>query len=279
MRVTEAKWMSTGSSTSRLAFERDRGDRYLSIDGKRAYHLGFACQTCSFLFERLSGANQAVQIESTAEALREGINSLAEEVVSVIGSGLPEGEYCTLLAEGAVSRVKPGDENDYFVKEQIALWGMDTYWCLPHDPRVPYFRAGEFDLGESRRLFNFVVPMFPTDWLTRTTIDEYKHALRTKASGTALALGVLDVRGPADWPGDEAPNPVEHWVLTHYLIDGHHKLNAAFETAKPLRLLTFVAASHGMCARADIESIVELLRVPELEPPKTAETQRKPTVY
>lgn len=69
--------------------------------------------------------------------------------------------------------------------------------------------------------------MFPTQWLKMTTLAEYKMALETKASGTAIAVAILDVRGPADWNDELPPDPVEHWCLTHYLIDGHHKLNAA----------------------------------------------------
>ena len=260
--ISQSKWMQIGSPTSRVQFEIEDRDRFLRIDGRRAYHLGYGgCQTCSFLFERLSGANQAVQIEETAEALRTGLNSLDEDVVQVIGRGLPENVYCTILAESPLTRVQPGDENDYFMKEQIALWGLDTFWCLPHDPRVPYFRAGDLDLGDSKHFFNFVAPMMPTEWLKMSAIEEYKEALRTKASGTAVAVAVLDVRGPAVYTSDPIPVPDEHWCLTHYLLDGHHKLNAASETGKPLRLLSFISASLGVCTRADIEIVVGLMQL------------------
>lgn len=259
-KVCDSRWINTGNSSSRLKFETDRGDRYLCVDEKRAYHLGFCCQTCSFLFERMSGANQAIQIEATAEALRAGITSLDEEIVRTIGAGIPEGEYCAVLAESPVTMVKPGEANDYFAKEQIALWGEDTFWCLPHDPRVPYFRAGEQDIGESKRLFNFIAPMFPTQWLKMTTLAEYKMALETKASGTAVAVAILDVRGPADWNSELPPEPVEHWCLTHYLIDGHHKLNAASEMGKPLRLLSFINTTLGVCERTDIERVLDVMR-------------------
>jgi hypothetical protein len=261
LRVSQSKWMKAGTQTSRLQFEVEGGDRFLCIDGKRAYHLGFGgCQTCSFLFERLWGANQAVQIDATVSALRDGVNSLDDDVVRMIGSGLPEGEYFAILGESPVTMVKPGDANDYFIKEQIALWGENTFWCLPHDPRVPYFRAGDCDIGDSKHFFNFVAPMMPTQWLKMATIAEYKEALKTNAGGTAVALAILDVRGPADFNPDHPPNPQEHWCLTHYLIDGHHKLNAASETGKPLRLLSFISGVHGVCCRADIEKAVSLLQ-------------------
>jgi hypothetical protein len=188
LHIREHKWLKTGSPTSRLQFETGSGLRYLLLDGKRAYSLGIGCQTCSFLFERLSGANQEVEIEATAEALRQGINALNEGVVEVVGLGLPKGEYKTLLAEAPVKQVLPGDKNDYFLNEQIALWGEDNFWCLPHHPRISYYRAGDRDLGNGRKLFNFIVPMFPTKWFTMTTVAEYMDALRTKASGTAVSI-------------------------------------------------------------------------------------------
>lgn len=258
--VFHDRWVKTGSPGSRVQFESDRGDRYLLLDGKRAFHVGFGCQTCSFLFERLAGANGPAQIEATAEALRAGVNSLDDEVVRVVGLGMPEGEYAVILGESSVEEISPGAENDYFLREQIALWGEDTFWCLPHDPRVPYFRAGDRDIGDGGRLFNFIVPMFPLKWLRMFPESEQFEAIRTKSSGTAVSIAVLDVRSPADWHGKK-PDPIEHWCLTHYLLDGHHKLDEASRTGKPLKLLSFVSCSKGVSEKVDIERALSEMRV------------------
>lgn len=259
LQIREHTTLKTGSSNSRLRFETDSFVRYLVLDGKRAYTLGLCCQTCSLLFERLSGANQTAEIESTAEALRAGVQSLNDEVVDVIGRGLPEGEYLAALAETPVQQAFPGDDHDYFSHEVIKLWGEDTFWCLPHNPRIPYYRAGDQDLGQGRRLFNFIVPMFPAKWLTMTTVDKYVEALRTKASGTAVAIAVLEVRSPGNSAGDPKPQVVEHWCLTHYLLDGHHKLHAASETGKPLQLLSFIALTEGISTRKQVDEAVSAL--------------------
>ncbi len=141
LRVLEQKLMNAGSATSRLSFETDLGSaqighRYMLLDGKRAYNLGINCQTCSTLFQRLPGANQSLKIARAAEALRNVVNSLDEEVVSIVALGLPEDEYLGALTEASLLLVQPGDLNDYFSVEQKALWGEDAFWCLPHDPRV-----------------------------------------------------------------------------------------------------------------------------------------------
>ncbi len=121
-----------------------------------------------------------MQVKATAEALRTGVDSLNDDIVNVIGHRLPEGEYNVVLAEGPVSLVKPGDVNDYLVNEQVLLWGEDNFWCLPHNPRVPYFRVGDQDIGKDARLFNLVVPMFPTKWLTMTTASKYMEGCGRK---------------------------------------------------------------------------------------------------
>lgn len=136
LRIREAKWLQTGNPNSRLKFESDIGPvgiglRFLALDGKRAYNIGINCQTCSFFFERLSGANHLPEIQDTADALRLGVSSLDEDVVVTVGMGLPEGEYLVLLSEASVKLIRPGEDDDYFVKEQVALWGEDTFGvCL-----------------------------------------------------------------------------------------------------------------------------------------------------
>jgi hypothetical protein len=265
MRVLDSQSILTGGPDSRLRFEAERGPvgvgtRYLLIDGKRAYNLGIDCQTCSLLFQRLAGANQSVEIEQTAEALRKGVESLADPIVGVLGAGLPQGAYLALLTEAPLCLVQPNGKGDYFCEEQIALWGQDAFWCLPHDPRIAYFRAGELDIGESRRLFNFVVPMYPTKWLTFRPPSVYVEELRLSGTGTAVALSILDVRGPAVFEGDPTPDPIEHWCFTHYLIDGHHKLHAASEDGKPLSLLSFVALAQCAATNEQIEQAASLLR-------------------
>lgn len=258
--------MAIGRQDSRLSFEVERGPvgigkRYLLIDGKRAFDLGIDCQTCSLLFQRLPGANQSVEIEQTAEALHKGISSLSDAVVRTVGTGLPEGEYLALLGKCDVRLVYPKGDGDYFCEEQIALWGEDKFWCLPHDPRIPYFRAGELDIGESRRLFNFIVPMYPTKWLTFRPPSIYEQEMHGRGTGVAVALSLLDVRSPADWEGEESPDPVEHWCFTHYLIDGHHKLHTASETGTPLNILSFVAFAQSASTRDQIQQAASFLRV------------------
>ena len=169
----------------------------MAVDGKRAYHLGNICQTCQFLFQRLEGANTSVQIEGTAEALKVGVGALTELVVEQVGAGLPEGDYIVTLADVRLEQTRPGEQNDYFVKEQIALYGTDLFWDLPHDPRVPYYRAGKRTISNASALFQFVVPMFPESWLKPEVVAAYTSELDEGKHPTAVAISLFDAKGPA----------------------------------------------------------------------------------
>jgi hypothetical protein len=46
-----------------------------------------------------------------------------------------------------------------------------------------------------------------------------------------------------------------HWCFTHFLLDGHHKMQAAAESALPLRLLAIVSIDHSL---ADRDQVLQL---------------------
>jgi hypothetical protein len=78
---------------------------------------------------------------------------------------LPKGQYRPMLLGLTPELVQPGAAADYFTHEQVDLWGIDSSWNLPHDPRTEHYRVGAVPLGNGRQLFEFVVPMMPSNWL------------------------------------------------------------------------------------------------------------------
>ena len=67
------------------------------------------------------------------------------------------------------------------------------------------------------------------------TIRSYETLIGQQTIPTALAVSVLDVKGPTDWGGD--PEVTEHWCLAHYLLDGHHKTYAASDVQANITLV------------------------------------------
>lgn len=261
--IARAQAISSATGT-RIGFETEGGgdwpvwDRYLTLDGKRAHHIGNICGTCRFIFERKSGANDKVS-PSFADELRVGINELTSEMLEGISSFLPAGPYEATLLEVTPSLVSPCSPLDYFCCEQVELWGMDGFWGLPHDPRNEYYRPPVQPLEGGKGLFEFIVPMFPSRWLHEETIKTYKTILGKREKPTALAVSVLDIKSPASW-GNHPPHEFsEHWCWAHYLLDGHHKMFTASQVRKPISLLSFTAVDKGISSSEQVGSLISAL--------------------
>ena len=56
-------------------------------------------------------------------------------------------------------------------------------------------------------------------------------------------------------PWTTAPNYYTHWGLTHFLLDGHHKMQAAAETGRPLRLLSLLSVDAGLASAEQADRI------------------------
>lgn len=240
------------------AYEGSAGwSRYLTLDGEKAYFIGGACDTCAFFFERMGGASRNVSPGEMADALRGGLRKIEDAQISTIGQFVPGGSYRVNLLELSPTLVTPGAELDYFAHEQAALWGTDAFWGLPNHPKTEYYRAASIPIGESKRLFEFVVPMFPKGWLSKKTLKSYADRLTAGERPTALAVSVLDVRGPST--REEGPDVTEHWCLTHYLLDGHHKTYAASLAERPLTLLSFLSTAESMATEENVEQALKVL--------------------
>jgi hypothetical protein len=265
-RMSSLVAVATTTSTSlesRIAFMTEGGgswpawDRFITLDGKKAYHIGNICGTCEFFFERLERANDKVSPAELSKRLRAGITQLDEDLLHTVAAALPAGVYCTMLVECVPKRVLPSEPGDYFRDEQVALWGINSFWGLPHYTKTEYYRTDPMRMTNARGLFEFVVPMFPKNYLHGMAIDSYKTSISGGTIPTALALSVLDVKQPADWEGDPEINA--HWCLSHYLLDGHHKTLAASELCLPISILSFLAVEKGVSTREEIEEAIQVL--------------------
>ncbi|MGW0841283.1 hypothetical protein ACWD26_14145 [Streptomyces sp. NPDC002787] len=157
-------------------------------------------------------------------------------------------DYLPLLLRVEPRLVLPGQEGDYFSGEQVATWGLDQFWGLPEYPHTPYYRTFETAVDASAHLYEFVVPMVPPTWNTRERLEEYIELMSRGSVPTAVAVSTLDVCEPASGlPTDH----YRHWALTHFLLDGHHKLEAAATTARPVRLLSLLAVGEGLAESED----------------------------
>ncbi|MEU3789859.1 hypothetical protein AB0F07_08640 [Streptomyces fructofermentans] len=252
----EPRRLGVPAPQARLRFEAERreaaggpGRRLLTVDGAPAFELSFWCGTCQFLFRRLETAGQTLSLEGPRERLS---GPLADPddggVIDAFGALLPEGEYLPMLLRVEPRLTVPGKEGDYFGAEQVATWGLDQFWGLPEYPRTPYYRTFETAVDEAAHLYEFVVPMVPPTWNDRDRVEEYAGLMGRGTVPTAVAVSTLDVCEPASGlPADH----YRHWGLTHFLLDGHHKLEAAATTGRPVQLLSLLALGEGLSGAED----------------------------
>lgn len=232
--------------------------RHLLLDGKPAYELSWGCGTCAMLFRRLDGANGTVSVDRLRDRLGRRADAIDADVVDAFGALLAADEYLTLLVEVTPRLVTPMLDGDYFAEEQVATWGAAYFTGLPEHPNVAYYRTGRYELAAAERLFEFVVPMVPATWNEPDTVADYERRLAEGEIPTAVALSVLEVAEPAT----TSPRLTHerHWGLMHFLLDGHHKMQAAARTGRPVRVLSFLALGQGTGSRAQALRVAEILQ-------------------
>ena len=233
------------------------GGRALQLDGRDAFELSLWCGTCPFLFKRLEGANERLSLEELRERLEEGISALDDEVIHAFGALLPRATYLPMLLTIEPRLITPGHAGDYFAEEQVTTWGIDTFWGLPEYSQTPYYRTFETRVADDAHLYEFTVPMVPPSWNSRETVAAHRRRLATSSLPTAVAVSTLDVCAPAT--DDESTEWYWHWGLSHFVLDGHHKLEAAAEAGAELQLLSLLSVDASL-ASADQAAAVPTVR-------------------
>ncbi|MCO4695257.1 hypothetical protein LRR80_01307 [Streptomyces sp. RO-S4] len=265
----EPRRFGVAPSGARLTFETELHEpgptprrRLLVLDGEPAFQLSMWCGTCQFLFRRLEGADGTLSLDSVRERLAVGVSDLDEGILTAFGLLLPEGDYLPLLLRVVPRLVTPGQEGDYFSDEQVATWGPDQFWGLPEHPRTPYYRTFETVVNDEAHLYEFVVPMVPPLWNDQERVVEYVESMGRGTEPTAVAVSTLDRCEPAVSP--HATDRYEHWGLTHFLLDGHHKLEAAAAARRPVRILSLLAMGESLSDCDDQRRLPALRERPHL---------------
>ena len=166
---------------------------------------------------------------------------------------LPVGQYLPVLLELRPVLVTPMQEGDYFAHEQVEHRGPDSFWGLPHFPQTQYYRGGTLPISETATVFEFVVPMVPPSWNDAARVRDHEQQLLAGGTPTALAVSIVDVTQPSD-------SYQAHWGLTHFLLDGHHKIEAAARHNLPLRILSMIALDAGLAAQQDVSRVLDAFR-------------------
>lgn len=226
------------------------GNRLLWLSSRAAFEPTFWCGTCPVLFQRLEGASSTLSIEELQDRLDQGLSGIDSDVLAAVAPLLPAAAYLPMLIRVTPRLVTPAAAGDYFAHEQVATWSLNGFWGLPENPRTPYYRTFETPVPDSSHLYEFIVPMVPPTWNDRIRVRLHARALQASSLPTAVAVSTLDISQPA--LAHQSSDYYQHWALTHFLLDGHHKLEAAATTGRPLQLLTLVSIDASLAKEADV---------------------------
>jgi hypothetical protein len=269
---------SLGVETPRLRFGEESkpngawaGRRLLWLDERPAFELSFWCGTCPFLFKRLEGANQTVSVAELEGRLADGVDALDADVIEPFASLVPHGQYLPMLLRVQPTLVRPAEPGDYFAEEQLATWGADSFWGLPQYPQTPYYRTYEVPVDRGAHLFEFLVPMVPPSWNDPKRVTEHQARLEVSSRPTAVAVATLDVCQPA--VDDDSRDYFTHWAVTHFLLDGHHKVEAAANGGRSLQLLSLLSIDESLAGPDEVARVPEVRtrsRAPATAPARNA---------
>jgi hypothetical protein len=158
----------------------------------------------------------------------------------------------------------PGTELDYFTHVQPLDWEekYDDQTGMPHYPATNYYLSESNTLIDPEaKLFEFIVPLYPIGLTSRVRVDEWIEVLSSGEEPVVLAASVIDYKTPTMYDDRDRPG---HCCLTHYVLDGHHRLLAAAQVQAPIRLLSFLSISESCLKDKYIEqAILALPRYPE----------------
>lgn len=265
MELLQSRKIEIKSSGSIISFQKTGAgrwkewDRFIAIEGKKAFHIGNICGTCNFFFERLEGANQKISIETMIDEVGNKSVQLDTDTYYEIEKLIPVGNYYVLRLTVIPQFIKLGSDFDYFNKEDIGTFGLNSFWGLPHYPKINYYREIDLEIDERSKLFNFLIPIVPENWLDNNVTEAYKIKLDSGLIPTAIAISHIDVKEPADWEDDQ--KHTKHICLANYILDGHHKLFCAANIGKPINLISFISIDNSICSEPDWELIKNALGI------------------
>ncbi len=234
----------------------------LTVSGKRIFQYGCPCGTCGITFKKIASPANRVSDAEAADLLGALDHVPSEFALRRLARILPRGTYHLAVIETLVRLVAPGAPDDYFATDVVRLFGLEApEYEKPQDPGTPYYRLGSdhelsvpysggeipvirysYPAGVTKTLLTQIaMPLQDPATLDRDRVEYWKSRSRAGQSLTAFAVSVLDNQAPASWKGDKDYPYEGQMLLTHCLLDGHHRVQAASETDSPVRILTLLA--------------------------------------
>lgn len=210
---------------------------YLNIDDEPLYLVSNICDTCPLILGRYNNGNFILTPEELSQKLRNGLTAISPEIIALLSSILPSGDYYAGLIQ-----VSPIIARPYTYADKKKKSNEESQYWWQNEPN--------FMLKAGCSLNELIEPLTLGTSLSLATINQFKERLSAGEAPTALALSVLDVRCLS--------GKALEVTLVHFLLDGHHKMKAAEELKMPLNILSLLWKNWPFTLPAFLEETLEL---------------------
>lgn len=102
-------------------------------------------------------------------------------------------------------------------------------------------------------MFDLIIPLQARSKLDKSRVDFYKQQILSGITPTVLSLGIVDDRRTPLFIGGDHPFPKYYRKFSHittlvsWILDGHHKLEAAAQLNSRVRFLQFINRDQYGC--------------------------------
>jgi hypothetical protein len=229
--------------------------RDLDLDGQPLYRIGNLCGTCEAIMEKFEDAKFPIAPSELSLLLRNGLETVSQPILDTISQILPKGKYVVSVLEvqPGLVKVNPSDSRYLWLNTNAPRVPDDV---LPAADRIfPLWwiqqKAVHFPKFDQNALYEALLPLVEDKQLSREVIETYKTQIEAGQHPMALAFSVVDVRYPSG-------RGYVEWQLVHFLLDGHHKVTAACELNRPIKVLSFLSLDESFASKEWVDHTIKL---------------------
>lgn len=244
-------------------YQKDNSRWYchITVAGERIFEYASPCGTCGILFKKLRSPADQISDSEAVKLLGKLDKIPSDAILERLARVLEPDTYHPIIMEGKVEYITPGTPSDYFATEVLQVFGPEPpEYENPINPGTTYYRFGpNFEMDRTGRrtgphkalITSIVMPLHDPTQLNQERVVFWKQQYKNGARLTALAVSVIDNQAPFDAPYNHEYPYKEMFLLTHCLLDGHHRVQAAAELGVPIRILSFLSRKFSRLEKED----------------------------
>jgi hypothetical protein len=244
--------ISLGGEDSKFSFfETPKETLELMFENQSFFDLGANYDTLSEWFKKIK------DFEEIKEILNYPILTMEEKFLQKIGSILPKGDYKVANYLVKPTFIEPKSKSDYFTNGEISL----NLFVTKEVEMKPYYRhqfKSKLVLDKMNQ-YHFLFPM--QSELNSEVVKDYEKLIENGILPAVFCLSFYIQHQDLDYVWyDSIKKSNGDSILISLILDGHHKMRAASNVNKSIRVLNFVYDSKlPLIRKRDVNPLLQAL--------------------